>query len=193
MPYASPRRLAMRVGDDTDSGGYEGVGIRFLVPGEMDTLSWKKKKGLWDTYDWHIGRLQGSAAKAWAQRLCRPGRCSRQDWQLEERGSGSFGPFDTGRKGTRDFASLKSRIFQASMGYGEKGEGYLLSRRIPPRLTHNPDFITEIGKIPVLYIMAAGKSKGPVIPWMGRTLVQPEGGIPAPAIFRHRLRLDRQL
>lgn len=43
MPYASPRRLAMRVGDDTDSGGYEEVGIRFLVPGEMDTLSWKRR------------------------------------------------------------------------------------------------------------------------------------------------------
>ena len=145
MPYASPRRLAMRVGDDTDSGGYEEVGIRFLVPGEMDTLSWKKK-GLWDTYpDWHIGRLQGSAAKHGPKGCAGPDAAPDRDWQLEERDPVLFGPFDTGRRGTRDFASLKSRIFRASMGYGEKGQAFTVlsdgTDSIRARLTHNPDFI----------------------------------------------------
>ena len=107
MPYPSPRKLAMRVGDDTDSGGYEEVGICFMVPREMDLLSWSRR-GLWNTYpDWHIGRLQGSALKHNPYGVCRTGVAPEWDWQLDEKDTVLFGKYDTGRRGTRDFCSMK--------------------------------------------------------------------------------------
>lgn len=147
MPYASPRRLAMRVGDDTDSGGYEEVGIRFLVPGEMDTLSWNRK-GLWDTYpDWHIGRLQGSAVKHNPRACTVPDAAPGGDWQLEERDPVLFGPCDMGRRGTRDFSAMKSHIYRASMGYGKSGQAFTIlsdgTDSVRARLTHQADYVIK--------------------------------------------------
>ena len=197
MPYASPRRLAMRVGDDTDSGGYEEVGIRFLVPGEMDTLSWNRK-GLWDTYpDWHIGRLQGSAVKHNPRACTVPDAAPGGDWQLEERDPVLFGPCDTGRRGTRDFSAMKSHIYRASMGYGKSGQAFSPFGRngFRPRpadpsggLCHK-----ERGSpCDVLRQLAAAKDRISQY-GRGRALVRPEGRYLYLPFFGYGLRLDRQL
>lgn len=144
MPYSSPRRLAMRVGDDMDSGGYEEVGLCFQVPQAMELLSWKRR-GLWSTYpDWHIGRLQGTAGKhrqAPAGSFETPG----WGWQLEEKDPVLFGKYDTGRRGTRDFAGMKSHITEACMSYGQDGDAFsVLSDgrdSVRAMLTHHPDYI----------------------------------------------------
>ena len=121
MPDASPRRLAMRVGDDTDSGGYEEVGIHFLVPGERWILFFTGKEGA-------VGYLPGLAHRTAAGQCGKhgpkgcagPDAAPDRDWQLEERDPVLLAPLIRDGGGTRDFASLKSRIFRASMGYGGK-------------------------------------------------------------------------
>ena len=150
MPYASPRKLAMRIGDDTDSGGYEEVGISFTVPGETDTLSWKRC-GLWNSYpDWHIGRLCGEASKnnpaaqnIPSNALLRPD----WNWQLEEKESLLFGKYDTGRRGTRDFRSMKSHITSAEIRSSQSAHGFRVlsdgSDSVRAQLTHNPNMIVN--------------------------------------------------
>ncbi len=115
MPYPSPRKLAMRIGDDTDSGGYEEVGVSFTVPKELDTLSWQRK-GPWTVYpDWHIARLEGRAPKFNPQGVNPLDRHPGWGWQLDEEDKILFGKYDIGRRGTRDFASLKSSILCAAL------------------------------------------------------------------------------
>lgn len=150
MPYTSPRKLAMRIGDDTDSGGYEEVGISFTVPGETDTLSWKRR-GLWNSYpDWHIGRLCGEASKnnpaaqnIPSNALLRPD----WNWQLEEKESLLFGKYDTGRRGTRDFRSMKSHITSAEIRSSQSAHGFRVlsdgSDSVRAQLTHNPNMIVN--------------------------------------------------
>ena len=107
MPYASPRKVAMRVGDDTDSGGYEETGISFTVPAALDTLTWKRQ-GQWTVYpDWHIGRLEGAATKHPA--------AGEKGYKDDERDISAFGVYDPGVLGTRDFRSLKSYITEAAL------------------------------------------------------------------------------
>lgn len=161
MPYPSPRKLAMRVGDDTDSGGYEEVGIYFCVPRDMEILSWERK-GLWSTYpDWHIGRLKGQTSKHGPYRRALLGGerqeeslpegkqqemiLPEKDWQLEERDSVLFGKYDVGRRGTRDFSSMKSHITYASMSDRENKAAFAVLSdgrdSVRVRLTHHPDRI----------------------------------------------------
>lgn len=148
MPYPSPRKLAMRVGDDTDSGGYEEVGICFMVPREMDLLSWSRR-GLWNTYpDWHIGRLQGSALKHNPYGVCRTGVAPEWDWQLDEKDTVLFGKYDTGRRGTRDFCSMKAHVIRAAMSAQNGGQAFTVlsdgTDCVRAQLTHNPEAV--IGK-----------------------------------------------
>lgn len=143
MPYASPRKLAMRIGDDTDSGGYEEVGISFTVPGELDTLSWNRK-GLWTVYpEWHIGRLSGKTAMHYEQAV--PGFPPEHDWQLDEKEQILFGQYDTGRRGTKDFRSMKSYITCAEIGFKDASHGFRVlsdgSDSVRTVLTHNPAYI----------------------------------------------------
>ncbi len=152
MPWPSPRKLAMRVGDDTDSGGYEEVGVAFCVPGAMDLLTWRRK-GLWNFYpQWHIGRLQGQARKqaVGQSQYERPQITHRdavleREWQQEEKDPVLFGKYDTGRRGTRDFASMKSHILKASMSYGEDGCAFTVlsdgKDSVRARLLHCPEHI----------------------------------------------------
>ncbi len=145
MPYPSPRKLAMRVGDDTDSGGYEEVGIYFCVPPQMDLLSWKRT-GLWNTYpDWHIGRLSGQAQKHGPCRAGGEEAAPSGEWQLDEKDSVLFGKYDVGRRGTRDFSSMKSHITYACLSNPENGTAFeVLSDgrdSVRVRLTHNPDAV----------------------------------------------------
>lgn len=125
IPYGSPRKLAMRIGDDTDSGGYEEVGLSFTLPPEMDTLSWKKK-GLWSVYpQWHIARLQGRAK---VHSLTPAGNFRELplcEWYQEEKDVVTFGPYDIGHRGTQDFRSSKFSILQAAMTAGEGGPAFM--------------------------------------------------------------------
>lgn len=145
MPYPSPRKLAMRVGDDTDSGGYEEVGIYFCIPRDMDILSWRRR-GLWSTYpDWHIGRLCGQALKHGPEKERGKAAVPEWEWQLDEKDPVLFGRYDTGRRGTRDFSSMKSHITYASVKYRENKAAFAVLSdgrdSVRVSLTHHPDAV----------------------------------------------------
>lgn len=115
MPYPSPRKLAMRIGDDTDSGGYEEVGVAFTVPKALDTLSWKRT-GPWTVYpDWHIARLEGTAPKFNPDGVNIIDQKPAWGWQMDEEDRILFGKYDIGRRGTRDFSSMKTGILSAAL------------------------------------------------------------------------------
>lgn len=147
MPYPSPRKLAMRIGDDTDSGGYEEVGLSFDLPAAMDTLSWERQ-GVWTVYpDWHIARLKGVAAKRGPTGGQAPDQRPDRDWQLDEADPVIFGKYDPGRLGTRDFRSMKPYIKRASLGRGASGAAFTAlsdgGDSARAELTHNPAFIVD--------------------------------------------------
>lgn len=164
MPYASPRKLAMRVGDDTDSGGYEEVGIFFTVPGEMDLLSWKRQ-GLWSVYpQWHIGRTEGKAFRHGIQSNALASGDTDQsgtktagdrEWRLDERDPVLFGKYDAGRRGTRDFSSMKFNIRYAAVQRSGSKEAFCVlsdgSDSVRVKTGHSPDHIIGCRDARVVY------------------------------------------
>ncbi|MCI8800257.1 hypothetical protein NSB25_09170 [Acetatifactor muris] len=117
MPYPSPRRIAVTGSIISHAGGYDEAGISFTLAEGLDTLTWKRQ-GLWDVYpDWHIGRLEGTAKKHAPEGEAPIGQkpVPGQEWKDQEADSVQFGRFDMGRRGTRDFASMKSYVTEASL------------------------------------------------------------------------------
>lgn len=115
MPYPSPRKLAVTSSIISHQGGYDEVGIEFHVSDQLDTLSWKKK-GLWDVYpEWHIGRLEGETTKYNPGGSNLPAAQPEWEWKQDELDWAEFGEYEIGRRGTRDFASMKSYIERASL------------------------------------------------------------------------------
>lgn len=115
MPYSSPRSVATSSSITSHAGGYDEVGIAFTVPAGLDTLSWKRK-GQWNVYpDWHIARLEGRTPKYNPGGVNPPNCDPGWDWRMDEMDWIIFGKYDIGRRGTRDFTSMKSNILCASM------------------------------------------------------------------------------
>ena len=145
MPYPSPRKLAMRIGDDTDSGGYEEAGVYFTVPHTLDTLSWERN-GEWSVYpDWHIARNKGTAKKHSDTETFGLGTEPVHGYEEDEIDPIVFGPYDPGLLGTLDFRSLKSYIFRASLE-NETGGLTALSDgtdSVRIELQHKPELIVN--------------------------------------------------
>ena len=112
MPYASPRRVSMRMGYDVDEGGYEEVGISYTLISTVDKLSWIRK-GIWSKYpDWHIGRLEGESLKYFDKSMSlfkKPDF----DWKNSDKDYFLFGKWDIGHRGCEDFRSTKFSIKEA--------------------------------------------------------------------------------
>ena len=145
MPYPSPRKVAMRIGDDTDSGGYEEVGIAFDVAHDLDTLNWHRN-GEWSSYPkWHIGRNYGTAKKHSSTPTLSPTEKPIHEYQEDEKDTILFGPYDTGKRGSRDFCSMKSHIIQAALSDGTYGFGAYSDGSDSVRicLSHNPNLIVN--------------------------------------------------
>lgn len=145
MPYPSPRKVAMRIGDDTDSGGYEEAGIFFIVPHRLDTLTWDRK-GEWSVYpDWHIGRNHGTAAKHSSTETTKPDEKPVHEYQEDEQDTVLFGPYDPGDRGTRDFCSMKSYITKAVLTDGTNGFAAYSdgSDSVRIRLQHKPELVVN--------------------------------------------------
>jgi hypothetical protein len=104
-----------------DAGGFEEVGIYYVLSAEIDQFSWDRK-GLWSVYpDDHIGRNRGTAPRhiqgyetVFGQKPLRP-------WALEERDFSIYGKYDTGGRGTNDFRSMKEYIYEAYALHSETG------------------------------------------------------------------------
>lgn len=115
MPYPSPRKIAITSSVISHQGGYDEVGVSFMISKELDTLNWKRK-GLWDVYpDWHIGRLKGETSKYNPDGRNTPDSQPEWDWKQDELDWPVFGKYEFGHRGTRDFSSMKSYIERASL------------------------------------------------------------------------------
>lgn len=145
MPYPSPRKIAVTGSITSHAGGYDEAGISFTLAGGLDTLSWKRQ-GLWDVYpDWHIGRLEGTALKHNPAGDLPAGQISVPEWEWkdEEADSVLFGRYDIGRRGTRDFTSMKACVTEASLK-NERAAFTLLS---DGRLSVRMELLPEMGHL----------------------------------------------
>ncbi|HVT90365.1 MAG TPA: glycoside hydrolase family 2 TIM barrel-domain containing protein [Tepidisphaeraceae bacterium] len=89
--------------NNTNAGGYQEVGVSYLVTGQVDQLAWRRK-GYWSVYpDDHIARVRGIAV--------RKGQTPQVDvkptwnWSQDETPAG---------QGSNDFRSQKENIYFAS-------------------------------------------------------------------------------
>lgn len=124
MPYIPPvPDVALTHAMSPSVGGYEEVGVSFVLSNDVDRLSWKRN-GLWSFYpEDHIGRNEGTAY--------RTGRGSNQPfavqptipWSEDERNYELFGMYDIGQRGTNDFRSMKENIYNATAGISGTGKG----------------------------------------------------------------------
>ena len=124
MPYIPPvPDVALTHAMSPSVGGYEEVGVSFVLSNDVDRLSWKRN-GLWSFYpEDHIGRNEGTAY--------RTGRGSNQPfavqptvpWSEDERNYELFGMYDIGQRGTNDFRSMKENIYNATAGISGTGTG----------------------------------------------------------------------
>lgn len=106
----SPRR---RPWNDQDAGGFEEVGIYYILTENTDRLSWHRN-GLWSVYpDDHIGRNKGVAHRNGNGEPKRFGEPYTRAWSQDERDFNVFGRYDVGGRGTNDFRSMKEYIYQA--------------------------------------------------------------------------------
>lgn len=125
MPYTSPRQIAITSSVITHRGGYHEVGIFFTAAAELNVLQWQKR-GLWDVYpDWHIGRLKGRALKHNTESFEDLRQLPQCQWKDEEYNELLL-PYDVGRRGTRDFYSMKSSVEKAVL-MNDKGGLMLIS------------------------------------------------------------------
>jgi Glycosyl hydrolases family 2, TIM barrel domain/Glycosyl hydrolases family 2/Glycosyl hydrolases family 2, sugar binding domain len=98
----------------TNAGGFEEVGVSYVLASDIDTLTWSRK-GLWSAYpEDHIGRNRGTAHRsgkgASGANEIRP----QWSWAEDEKDFSLFGPGDTGSRGSNDFRSTKENIYYAA-------------------------------------------------------------------------------
>jgi hypothetical protein len=115
-----PRKIPW---NNQDAGGFEEVGISYLLTGDVDKLSWKRK-GLWSVYpDDHIGRSKGTANRYGTNNEKVFGKKPSGKWYQDEKDFSVFGQYDIGGRGTNDFRSTKENIYEASAIASDKGKG----------------------------------------------------------------------
>ena len=90
------------------------VGLSFLLPSEIDRLTWDRK-GLWSVYPAdHIGRVAGVANKVRSGPTGKYREEPQWPWAQDMSDFFLFGRDDPGGRGTNDFRSLKENIWHGS-------------------------------------------------------------------------------
>ncbi len=96
--------------DEQDGGGFEEVGISYVLTDGIDHLKWDRN-GLWSCYPPNnIGRNKGVAARSIDAPLKAYKAVPTRDWSEEEKDYSVFGKYDLGERGTNDFRSMKGNI-----------------------------------------------------------------------------------
>lgn len=100
--------------NNQDGGGFEEVGISWLLTSNIDQLAWNRK-GLWSVYpEGHIGRNKGVAQRHLPGEPWKFGTRPSRPWSLDELDFSVYGQYDFGGRGTNDFRSMKENIYSAS-------------------------------------------------------------------------------
>jgi hypothetical protein len=90
------------------------VGLSFLLPSEIDRLTWDRK-GLWSVYPAdHMSRPTGVASKVRGRGTEEYRVEPRWDWSEDMKDFFLFGRDDPGGRGTNDFRSLKENVWHGS-------------------------------------------------------------------------------
>lgn len=114
LPYKIPW-------NNQSAGGYDEVGITFLLSEAVDRMEWKRK-GIWSVYpEDHIGRTAGIAYRYTSHPVQQFGKNPGRPWRDDERDFSVFGQYDIGGRGTNDFRSNKEDIIYASAMAGKNG------------------------------------------------------------------------
>lgn len=101
--------------DDQDAGGFQEVGISYLLTEDINRLEWDRN-GLWSYYpEDHIGRNTGTAKRTFNGKEKVFGEKPERHWSHDERDFSVFGQYDFGGRGTNDFRSMKEYINYASV------------------------------------------------------------------------------
>jgi len=99
---------------DQPRNGYGEVGVTYHLTNEINKLTWDRD-GLYTVYpENHIGRNQGEAFKTRPDGKKQYGEKPQCPWSQDMKNFFLFGRDDTGRRGTRDFRSMKTHIWYAS-------------------------------------------------------------------------------
>jgi len=107
--------------NNQDGGGFEEIGIYYILSDEIDQLSWNRN-GLWSVYpDDHIGRNQGKALRHIPGEQWKYGTQPVRPWALDEITFSVYGQYDIGGRGTNDFRSMKEYIYSASAAVSGSG------------------------------------------------------------------------
>jgi hypothetical protein len=100
--------------NNTHAGGFTEVGVSYVLTGEVDRLSWRRK-GLWSAYpEDHIGRTAGVAARTGKGANQQVADAPAWPWAEDEKDFNLYGADDPGGRGTNDFRSMKEYIYFAS-------------------------------------------------------------------------------
>ena len=99
---------------ETNAGGFEEVGVFYVLTSDIDALSWRRK-GLWSCYPQdHIGREIGIAHRTGIGTTMHRGIAPTWPWPEDEKDFNLYGDDDRGGRGTNDFRSMKENIYFAS-------------------------------------------------------------------------------
>jgi hypothetical protein len=124
FPIAIPE-TAVVPWNRTNAGGFEEVGVAYLLASDIDRLAWTRE-GLWSAYPAdHIGRNQGVAFRSGPGVVAQPGVEPRWPVAYDEKDFNLFGPDDPGGRGTTDFRSMKEYVREARI-YSSNANAALL-------------------------------------------------------------------
>jgi hypothetical protein len=99
--------------NNQDGGGFEEVGISYMLTSDIDKFGWKRNS-LWSVYpEEHIGRPTGIALRHIPGEFRKFGTEPLRSWSQEELDFSVYGPYDIGGRGTNDFRSMKENIITA--------------------------------------------------------------------------------
>jgi hypothetical protein len=100
--------------NDTNAGGFEEVGVAYVLTSDVDAIAWSRKS-LWSVYPTdHIGRVAGTAQRTGQGTAAQPGIKPNWSWAEAERDFALFCANDAGGRGSNDFRSMKEYIHFAS-------------------------------------------------------------------------------
>jgi hypothetical protein len=112
-----PEPMSIRV--STDIGGLNEIGVYYILPGDVDTISWHRKSPYSGWPEDHISRAQGTAKRRNGGRDPAYGEWPTLPWSQDEKHYILYGQYDLGLRGTNDFRGQKHGIYHAS-AYAEK-------------------------------------------------------------------------
>ena len=96
---------------------YSELGVAYITPGNVESLSWVKN-GYWSVYpEDHLGRSEGTALKEYSVGDFQLGEAPSASWSQDMKDYFLFGNNDQGNRGSKDFRSRKTNYYYATLNF----------------------------------------------------------------------------